>query len=131
MEERRRCRAAPTASGAGRQRSFDAAQSRSRPDRTDAANDAGVEAEEAEMKNRKWRDLLVRYINGTKEMEYPSLSAVHFHQTIDGIAHDCGNMKSRRVAPGRNEQSCYTMDAMLIDLEDSDVKDGLSGVFPS
>ena len=53
------------------------------------------------------------------------------HQTGNGIAHDCGNVKSRRVAPGRNEQSCYTMDAMLIDLEDSDVKEGLSGVFPS
>ena len=61
----------------------------------------------------------------------PPSQAAHFHQTINGIAHDCGNMKSRRVAPGRNEQSCYTMDAMLIDLEDSDVKDGLSGVFPS
>jgi len=26
-----------------------------------------VEGEEAEMKNLKWRDLLVRYIYGTKE----------------------------------------------------------------
>jgi len=28
-----------------------------------------VEGEEAEMKNLKWRDLLVRYIYGTKETE--------------------------------------------------------------
>jgi len=36
-EDSRRCRAAPTARGAGRQRSFDAAHARSRPDRTAAA----------------------------------------------------------------------------------------------
>ena len=56
---------------------------------------------------------------------------MHFHRIPIETAQECGKVKGRRVAPGTNEQSCYTMDAMLPDLEDSEDKERLSGFFPS